>query len=140
MTDAEIQFAKNAAGRWLEHWVKQCRKDHGIDRCPTYADAMHSALLRRLLSGKAPTGHVPPLAFAYPWHELEEGNACSILEHDGPWHVEDESRKIVICQSNYSKDDWDDEAKTGTLRCDHNGQLYRVFVERQTRMIQKVKS
>lgn len=135
MTEDKI---KQAVGRWLGHWVEQCKKDHSVEKCPTYADATHSALLSRLLSGKAPTEHVPPLSFAYPWHELEEGNACSIRESDGPWILEYDPGKVGICQASYTKDNWDDETCTGTLRCDHNGQLYRVFVEKQTRMIRKV--
>ena len=136
MTDDKI---KQAVGRWLGHWVEQCKKDHGVERCPTRADAIHSSLLSRLLSGKDPTEHVPPKAFAYPWYELEEGKACSILERDGPLNLEyEDPGKVAICQSSYTKDDWDDETKIGKLRCDHNGQLYRVFIEKQTRMIQKV--
>lgn len=131
MTDDKI---KQAVGRWLGHWVEQCKKDHGVEKCPTYADVTHSALLSRLLSGKAPTGHVPPLAFAYPWHELEEGNACSIRERD----ICVDSSSVRICQSGYTRDNWNEESCTGILRSNHNGQLYDVFIEKQTRMIRKV--
>ncbi len=131
MTDVRIQ---NAVGRWLELWVKQCRKDHGIERCPTYADATHSALLKRLLSGKDPTEHVPPKAFGYPWYELEDGKECPILDRD--FYVGDDS--VRICQSGYTRDGFDDSTGTGKLRCNHNGQMYRVYIELQARMIRKV--
>ena len=65
-------------------------------------DADHSALLSRLLDGKEPTEHRPPLAYSYPWYSLIDNgydivNARFCTHHkvnDGGlisghyWHIE----------------------------------------------------
>lgn len=41
----------------------------------------HSALLKRLISGKRPLELAPPRSYAYPWYtlyETGEGNACEV--------------------------------------------------------------
>jgi hypothetical protein len=45
--------------------------DH-LPRVPTDADADHSALLERLLSGSEPFANPPPTAYSYPWYSLIE--------------------------------------------------------------------
>lgn len=64
-------------------------------------DASHSALLRRLMSGKDPLAEAPPLRWSYPWYSLiEEGVAHP---HEvwipEPGLFEDES--IVIDQTRW---------------------------------------
>jgi len=57
--------------RWLE-----CQEKGGKERPGTFnrflVNASHSALLRRLIDGKEPFEHPPPLNRSYPWYELME--------------------------------------------------------------------
>jgi hypothetical protein len=57
------------------------------DRQQMKIDIEHSALLRRLLQGKALLPDPPPLACGYPWYELiesGEGTAFAVKEcHEG---------------------------------------------------------
>lgn len=52
-------------------WIKTAREAYGNDVwLPHAADIDHSALLQRLMSGKAPLPFAPPRAFSYPWYDL----------------------------------------------------------------------
>ncbi len=67
MTDEERRLILTAL-----RYVRIARREGYTDkhRCPdgvpTDADALHSALLRRLLSGKEPLPEPPPLRHSYP--------------------------------------------------------------------------
>lgn len=56
------------------------------------ADVDHSALLERLLAGKAPLPIPPPLRFGYPWYDLVESGAGEAAE------VHAHGDYLVICQ------------------------------------------
>jgi hypothetical protein len=84
---------------------------------PTSADADHSSLLRRLLSGKPKLPKPPPLRFGYPDYELGEGKEIRIHEitsYDG---------KIIIDQCDQWK--WSDKAN-GLLIHGPTGETYKL--------------
>ena len=88
--------ARHAVVRWLE-----VRAAHGYaDEHPvTPAEASHSALLARLLSGKEPLPSPPPLSYSYPWYSLiEDGygvcaepfevpETTTVLISGSPWQL-----------------------------------------------------
>lgn len=52
-------------------WIKTVREAYERPHwLPTMADVDHSALLGRILAGKAPLPFAPPIAFSYPWYDL----------------------------------------------------------------------
>jgi hypothetical protein len=52
-------------------WIATVREAYGNNAwLPHAADVSHSALLQRIMSGKAPLPHAPPRAFSYPWYDL----------------------------------------------------------------------
>lgn len=69
----QIGFVFQQVSKWLR--ILEDNKKG----CPTSADADHSALLNRLLSGKQEFKNPPPLFFGYPAYDLEEGNAVVVL-------------------------------------------------------------
>ena len=74
-----------AVGLWLK---TLCEHGHPS---PTWADAEHSSLLRRLLDGKALLPKPPPLRFSYPDYQLAEGLPVEIVE----LNIEDKNRVVV---------------------------------------------
>jgi hypothetical protein len=85
----------------LLRWLDCVRRENGpavmkeLCRNPQQMriDIEHSALLRRLLQGKEPLSHPPPLTCGYPWYELierGEGTAFEVQEcpaEDGIPHL-----------------------------------------------------
>lgn len=71
-TPEQIEWARHRVARWFEvrhEWEKR--------PVPTTfnqlaADALHSALLYRLLSGKEPLPEPPPLYMGYPDYGVEK--------------------------------------------------------------------
>lgn len=52
-------------------WIKTARKAYGNPEWIPYpADIDHSALLNRLMDGKAPLPYAPTRSFSYPWYDL----------------------------------------------------------------------
>jgi hypothetical protein len=88
--------------------IAWCRILHeNGDGWPSDADVDHSALLNRLLDGKAPLPEPPPLSFSYPWYELVDTGAAdafrvfepavAMAEALGPDHlVINQSREWII--------------------------------------------
>lgn len=64
----------NAVAKWMEIHLQ------ALELPPTVADAMHSALLRRLIRGLPPLPKPPPRCFSYPCYELGEGKPYEALE------------------------------------------------------------
>jgi hypothetical protein len=63
-------------------------------------DIEHSALLQRLLQGKEPLPHPPPLACAYPWYELIESGAGTAFDvQEWPHPEEGGTPRLLINQS-----------------------------------------
>lgn len=78
LTLAQIEFVLRQASRWLEikeqeEYVGRKRKYSDGEFSQLRADVSHSALLRRLLSGKEPLEEPPPLEHSYPDYEAVEG-------------------------------------------------------------------
>lgn len=79
--------ARKAVGLWLE------LRQTDWPGAPTRADAEHSALLTRLLSGKKALPKPPPLAFAYPWYDIVETGKAAVTAF---WV---DSKKLTINQN-----------------------------------------
>ena len=74
LTEDQMRFVGQCVAEWIElHHVH-------LKRDPTPGDAYHSALLRRLLSGKKPLPKPPPKRFAYPDYKMGEGEVCDVGE------------------------------------------------------------
>lgn len=65
--------------RWLEVRERERGRD-GESAWSLCIDAMHSALLQRLLDGNEPLPKPPPRAFSYPWYELVERGCADAVE------------------------------------------------------------
>ena len=65
----DIDWIRGRVGLWLE--LKQKFEGHSLDECDLQADAAHSALLFRLLSGKEPLPEPPKLEMGYPMYPKE---------------------------------------------------------------------
>jgi hypothetical protein len=129
LTDRQINFAVRCASQWIE--IYRHKQDHG----PTAADADHSSLLRRLLSGKPALPDPPPLRYSYPDYGLAEGEPTEVREvwdrdpaRDGD--VIDECGGVVIDQG--GDWDWADKA-AGMLVHRPTGHTYRLREEPRTR-------
>lgn len=59
-------------------WIRICEEHGGHN--PTSADADHSSLLRRLLSGEQAFSFVPPRRYSYPDYRLAAGEPVKIGE------------------------------------------------------------
>jgi hypothetical protein len=67
----------NELVRLVRRWIELGYPEKG----PTPADADHSALLRRLFSGREALEQAPPRSFSCPWYELlEEGESQGRVE------------------------------------------------------------
>jgi hypothetical protein len=91
--------------RYVSEWIRT-REENGLGP-PTSADADHSALLRRLFSGKPKLPKAPPLRFGYPDYKLGEGEQVmihEIISHDD---------RVVIDQCNQ----WTWSSKADGLLC-----------------------
>lgn len=79
LTDEQIQFVRMSIGTWLR--VRRDDSEPGVPlHCPSEADAHHSALLWRLLSGKAPLPKAPPRSYSSPDYDLGEGKVVTVID------------------------------------------------------------
>jgi len=104
-----VDQAVVAMARWLQ--IRQQWTPHA--GAVNSATVDHSALLRRLLSGKEPLPTPPPRACSYPWYDLmDEGRADhvmaeslslgSMMINQYLWQVierQTEDEYIVICEA-----------------------------------------
>jgi hypothetical protein len=107
----QVDACRRAVSAWIQ--IRN-ENEHGA---PTSADADHSSLLWRLLSGKPPLPFAPPCRFSYPDYELAEGKPVCI--HD-VWHHPGGS--VVIDQS----PEWE-PAGENLYRHLPTGEIYRLF-------------
>jgi hypothetical protein len=68
LKDAEIGLALRCFEKWLEVTARYEKHPHPVD-------PSHSALLRRLVSGKDVLPFPPPKRFSYQAYDLAEGKA-----------------------------------------------------------------
>jgi len=99
--DARDLFVAQATALWV-NTVNETRSRTSLISVfnnlfrPTAADIGLSALLGRILSGRAPLPSPPPRAYSYPWYDL--------VELDGPhWAYEmwEQDNIAFICQTAY---------------------------------------
>ena len=114
----QIGFAIRQVSKWLR--ILQDNEKG----CPTSADADHSALLNRLLSGKKEFPKPPPLFFSYPAYSLEEGEAVvvlSVTNHPAIGFCINQGRgwkpKTTLNENN-----------TGIVIYEPTGDIYRLFM------------
>lgn len=74
LDEKQIGFATKCVMEWIELYHVHLKRD------PTPADAVHSSLLRRLLSGKKVLPKPPPKRFSCPDYKLAEGEVCDVGE------------------------------------------------------------
>lgn len=103
-----VEDCRHAVAEWIRiYWDKY---GHG----PSSADADHSALLFRLLSGKKALPVAPPTTFSYPNYTLGEGRPYEVFES----HVTKDGT-VVIDQSLWRQE------SDGTLVWPETGERYR---------------
>lgn len=73
LTEEQLWFVRHAIAEWL----RICEQHSYVVRPP---DASHSALLGRLLSGKAALPEPPPRRFSYPDYDLAEGKPVQVID------------------------------------------------------------
>lgn len=99
-----MKISVKAAIDAMSEWVR-IRTSHGYRAELTPAEVDHSALLRRLLSGKPPLPEPPPRSFSYPWYELIETgeDTCFveiITEHVALWNHGSPEDPVIIVNQN----------------------------------------
>lgn len=99
----------------------------------SYADATHSALLKRLLSGIPALEKAPPLYHSYPWYELGEGNK---IELDPTWDNEVTVNGTKVHFGNSGPFEWVDQLN-GIVVYPPSGEHFRVWKEGDKKFIQK---
>jgi len=118
---------------WITHYAVETWMRLTIEGGRTVGPccASHSALLRRLLSGKPPLDKPPPRACSYPWYELGEGAKCSLI--DAP--REYERGKLIVEQATY---DIESRGPDGyVVVWPGSGERFRVWLEGERWFIQK---
>jgi hypothetical protein len=107
--DLDVEEAIRAVAMWIKAWKAR------FDSYPSDEDVLHSALLRRLLSGKPLLETAPPLRFSQPDYALAEGEEVDISD------IRDESDGVVIDGAKQWR-------RTGDAELLHTptGQLYRI--------------
>jgi hypothetical protein len=122
----DIEQQVKAVSEWLricEHYGRGTRD----------VDADHSALLRRLLSGKPALKAPPPKLYSYPCYPLGEGKKVEIRDL---WQMDDKTWVIGQCV------DWEQiEEKTPDsviLRHTVSGHIYRLTTEEGKHILQKI--
>ena len=106
----------------VSRWIKTC-KENNAKYEPVDAD--HSALLRRLLSGKNLHEKAPPLRFSYPAWEMVEEEIIPIMEFFEGSGVN--PGKVVIDQ--HGEYVWEDKEKQ-IVRHERLGILYQYYEEK----------
>ncbi len=122
----QSSFAAHKVGEWLNIG--------GNTR--SSADATHSALLQRFLSGKPALEKAPPLNMSYPWYELGEGNK---IELDPDFNNEVTVNGTKVSFGNTGPFQWVNQ-REGIVVYPPSGEHFRVWKEGKKRFIQKVES
>jgi len=122
----QSNFAAQKVGEWLDIG--------GNTR--SSADATHSALLQRLLSGKPALEKAPPLNMSYPWYELGEGNK---IELDPDSNKETTVNGTKVHFGNTGPFEWINQ-KEGIVVYPPSGEHFRVWKEGKKSFIQKIDS
>ena len=120
LTNKQVEFAAQCMAQYLRVLEDEGR---GLARA---VDVDHSALLRRILSGKKPLPQPPPKRYSYPCYSLGEGLETEIQdlrERD----YGDGERVIVDQCSDWV---WEDKDK-GFLKHLPTGHLYRFWTEKR---------
>ncbi len=107
--ELDVEDAVRAVAVWIKAWYSR------FYRYPTDGDVLHSALLRRLLSGKPPLDVAPPLRFSQPDYPLAEGEEVEIAD------IHDEGDEVVIDGAKQWR-----RAGNGDLVHTPTGQVYRI--------------
>lgn len=126
-------FAAEQVGQWLDK--------SGDERNKTYADAVHSSFLKRLLLGKPALKHAPPCMNSYPCYPLGEGQKIEIYK-DGYFIREalnDKTNKTIVFVGNSSPFEWHDK-KAGILVYPKTKELFKILDEGDKKYIQKVET
>jgi hypothetical protein len=115
--DLDVEEAVRVVAMWIKAWKAR------FNLYPNDEDVLHSALLRRLLSGKPLLETAPPLRFSQPDYALAEGEEVEISD------IHDESDGVVIDGAK----EW---RRTGDSQLVHTptGQGYRINGKRLRKM------
>lgn len=124
LSHAQIHYVIKRLGLWLDI----------IGTGPSSADADHSALLQRVLSGKDPLPKPPPTKMSTPWYELGEGEK---IELDPNFDNEVTVNGVQVSFGNSGPFNWVDQ-KEGIIVYPHSGEHFKVWKEGKKRFIQKV--
>jgi hypothetical protein len=118
--ELDVEEAVRAVALWIKAWNVR------FDRYPSDEDVRHSALLRRLLSGKPPLDIPPPLRFSQPDYALAEGDEVEISD------IHDEGDEVIIDGAKQWRRIGNDE-----LVHTPSGQVYRLHGKnlRKRRMV-----
>jgi hypothetical protein len=111
------------AQRCVAEWMRICGENN---RSCSPADATHSSLLARLLSGGKALPKPPPKSHSYPNYELGEGNPAEIME------IWEKDNDVCIDQSLTWR--WIDKEK-GLLFHVPSEEKYRYWTEVKYRKI-----
>lgn len=121
-TPEEIAQLKRSVAQWID-LATAANLKRGMMGGVTSADAEHSALLERLLSGREALPQPPPRRYSYPWYDLidmGEGQAWEVGEYvlfpD----------KLVIDQGSQWTILERRSDRSYLVQCDTNGQIFSV--------------
>lgn len=117
LTPDQIYSAIDAVSTWIETCKENNRKYEPVD-------ADHSALLKRLLSGKKLHKNPPPLRFSYPAWELVEDQKIPIIEMHESFNLD--PGYVVVDQS--PEYVWEDKEKQ-IIKHERLGILYQYSEE-----------
>lgn len=124
LSPIQSSYAIKRIGLWLDT-VKYAKSS---------ADADHSALLFRVLSGKDPLPKRPPLKNACPWYELGEGNK---IELDPNFDNEVTVNGTKVTFGNAGPFEWVNQ-REGLVVYPPSGENFKVWKEGKKRFIQKI--
>ena len=124
LSNVQIHYAIKRVGLWLDT----------VRSVKSSADADHSALLYRVLSGKDPLPKPPPTKMSSPWYELGEGKKVEIDPEFDKIHSD-------VCGFTYVGNSgpfvWSDKEK-GILEFPRSGDRFRIWEEKKKTYIQKI--
>jgi len=124
LSNSQIHYAIKRVGLWLDK----------IKSKPSSADADHSALLFRVLSGKDPLPKPPPCRMSRPWYELGEGNPIEL--HSDFDKIVEINGKVSV--GNSGPFEWHNK-KRNILVYPPTGELFWIFdKDKNTKCIQKI--
>lgn len=122
LTEEQKSFVRIQVGTWL-----RVRRETSIPGMPIYApseaDAHHSCLLWRLLSGKEPLPKAPPRSYSCPDYALGEGEAVTVIDSPFEFPSDDKVSGGKVCINQHSGYKWIDKEK-GILQHE-NGDYFK---------------